>query len=144
MSRLAVSPVVNTRLVDITFTSAYPVFATEAVNAHVETYVQRNLDRRLDSVQETLRWVSGELATQQAAVEDSDLALVRYRESQNALSLDANTDIVNTRLAALNGDVTNAQRDRLQKENRSTPRSQASTRPATPRRRSRRWRSHRM
>ena len=116
VSRLTVSPVVNTRLVDITFTSAYPVFATEAVNAHIETYVQRNLDRRLDTVQETLRWVSGELATQQAAVEDSDLALVKYRESQNALSLDANTDIVNTRLAALNGDVTNAQRDRLQKE----------------------------
>ena len=116
VSRLSVSPVVNTRLVDVTFTSAYPVFAAEAVNTHVETYVQRNLDRRLDSVQQTLRWVSGELATQQAAVEGSDLALVEYRESQNALSLDASTDIVNTRLAALNADVTNAQRDRLQRE----------------------------
>ena len=30
VSRLSVSPVVNTRLVDVTFTSAYPVFAAEA------------------------------------------------------------------------------------------------------------------
>ena len=114
--RVTVSPVVNTRLVDVTFTSADPVFAAEAVNAHAETYVQRNLDRRLETVQQTLEWVTGELATQRTAVEASDRALADYRESQDALSLNTGTDIVTTRLAALNDQVTKAQTNRLQRE----------------------------
>ena len=116
LGRIAVSPVDNTRLVDVMFASADPVFAAEALNAHVETYVQRNLDRRLEAVQQTLEWVGGELSKQQIAVENSDVALADYREVQDALSLNASTDIVTTRLATLNGEVTRAQRDRLQKE----------------------------
>ena len=113
--RIQASPVGNTRLVDIMFTSADPVFAAQAANAHAETYVQRNLASRLESVQKTLEWVSGELATQQAGVEASDRALAEYRESQNALSLNASTDIVTTRLASLNDAVTRAEAVRQQK-----------------------------
>ena len=116
VGRVEVSPVVNTRLVDVMFSSADPVFAAEAVNAHVDTYVQRNLESRLETVQQTLEWVSGELATQQAAVEASDQALADYRESQNALSLNASTDIVTTRLADLNEQVTRSEADTRQRE----------------------------
>ena len=116
VGRIEVSPVLSTRLVDVMFTSADPVFAAEAVNAHVETYVQRNLDGRLETVQQTLEWVSGELATQQTAVETSDQALADYRELQDALSLNASTDIVTTRLADLNEQVTRAEADTRQKE----------------------------
>ena len=116
VGRIQVSPVINTRLVDVFFTSADPVFAAEAVNAHVDAYVRRNLDDRLETVQQTLEWVSGELATQQAAVEASDQALADYRESQDALSLNASTDIVTTRLADLNLQVTRSQADARQKE----------------------------
>jgi capsular exopolysaccharide synthesis family protein len=115
-SRITVSPVVNTRLVDVEFTSTDPAFAAEAVNTHVETYVQRNLARRLDSVQQTLEWVNSQLATQQAAVEAGDLALADYRVSQDALSLNVSTDIVTTRLASLNDSVTRAETDRQRKE----------------------------
>ena len=116
VSRIAVSPVVNTRLVDVMFTSADPVFAAEAVNVHVETYVRRNLDNRLEAVRQQLEFVSSELVKQQAKVTAGDVALTDYRESENALSLNASTDIVNTRLADLNREVTNAQRARLQRE----------------------------
>ena len=116
VGRIGVSPVGNTRLVDITFKSADPVFAAEAVNAHVDTYVQRNLDRRLETVQQTLEWVSGELTTQQAVVERADLALAEYLEAQDALSLHASTDIIGSTLAALTSQVNSTRRDLLQKE----------------------------
>ena len=114
--QIQVSPVGDTRLVDIMYISADPAFAAQAVNAHAETYVRRNLDGRLETVRQTLKWVSGELATQQAAVETSDQALADYRESQDALSLNASTDIVTTRLADLNEQVTRAEADTRQKE----------------------------
>jgi succinoglycan biosynthesis transport protein ExoP len=116
VSRLAVAPVVNTRLVDVSYTSADPAFAADAVNTHVETYVERNLASRLEAVQKTLAWVSGELATQQSGVEESDRSLSEYRESENALSLDANTDVITTRLATLNSQVSTARADRIQAE----------------------------
>ncbi len=116
VGRLSVAPVVNTLLVDVSYTSADPVFAAKAVNTHVETYVERNLAGRLDAVRQTLEWVSGELATQQAAVGGTDRALAEYRDSQDALSLNASTDVVTTRLATLNGQVSSARAERLQKE----------------------------
>jgi capsular exopolysaccharide synthesis family protein len=116
VSRIAVSPVVNTRLVDIMFTSTDPVFAAEAINAHVQTYVERNLERRLETVQQTLEWVTGQLETQQAAVESSELALADYRESQDALSLNASTDIISTTLARISSEMTQARTVRAQKE----------------------------
>ena len=116
VARLSVVPVTSTRLVDVSFTSSDPVFAAQAVNTHVETYVERNLAGRLDTVQQTLEWVSGELSTQQGAVEEGDRSLAEYRESQNALSLNASTDVVTTRLATLNDQVSTARAERLQKE----------------------------
>ena len=118
VGRLAVAPVVNTRLVDVSYTSADPVFAAAAVNTHVETYVERNLSSRLEAVQKTLEWVSGELATQQSGVEESDRSLAEYRESENALSLGSNTDVITTRLATLNGQVSTARANRIQTESR--------------------------
>ena len=114
--RIQVSPVANTRLVDVSITSTNAVFAATAINAHVETYVERNLDHRLETVQQTLGWLSDQVAKQQAAVEDGNLALAEYRESQDALSLNSSTDIVTTRLASLNDAVMRAEANRLQQE----------------------------
>ena len=119
-SRIQVSPVTGTRLVDISFTSTDPVFAAAAINAHVETYLQRNLDHRLEAVRQTLGWLSDEVAKQQAAVEASNRALAEYRESQDALSLNSSTDIVTTRLASLNDSVLRAEANRLQWESLHT------------------------
>ncbi len=116
VARLSVDPVSSSRLVDVSFTSSDPVFAAQAVNTHAETYVERNLARRLADVQQTLEWLNGELSTQQRAVGASDRSLAEYRESQNALSLNANTDVVSTRLATLNEQVSSARAARLQKE----------------------------
>jgi succinoglycan biosynthesis transport protein ExoP len=78
--------------------------------------MERNLAGRLEAVHETLEWVSQELATQQAGVEDGDRSLAEYRESQDALSLNASADVVTTRLASLNEQVSVARAARLQRE----------------------------
>ena len=75
LGRIQVTPVVNTRLVDVFFVAADPVFAAHALNTHVEEYVQLTLDRRLQNTQSTAEWLDEELATQQLAVEASEQAL---------------------------------------------------------------------
>lgn len=116
IARIQVAPVINTRLVDVYFTSADPVFAAAALNAHIETYVEENLARRLQQMHKTLEWLEAELVKQQTLVEDSERAMAEYREIQNALSLEDANNIVGARLAQLNDAVTRAGTTRRQKE----------------------------
>jgi len=116
VSRIQVEAVVNTRLVDVYFTGADKVFAAAALNAHIETYVEENLARRLQNTQKTLDWLDAELAKQQTTVEASERSLAEYRENQNALSLEDANNIVGARLTQLNDAVTRAGTNRRQKE----------------------------
>ena len=116
IGRVQVAPVVNTRLVDVMFVAADPVFAATALNTHLEEYVQLNLDRRLENTQSQLSWLDDELVKQQLTVEGSERALATYRERQNAVSLDDDQNIVQARLNQLNDAVTRIEGERLQRE----------------------------
>jgi succinoglycan biosynthesis transport protein ExoP len=116
ISRVNVSPVRGSRLVDVSFTSQTPAFASQAVNALVDEYVTQNLDLKLQTTQNMLDWLENELANQQKKVEGSERALAEYRDKKNALSLDDKQNIVLARLNQLNDAVTKAKTSRVQKE----------------------------
>ena len=116
LSRVRVTPVPNSHLVNVGFQSADPELAARAVNVLAEEYVRLNLEIRLASTDETLAWLADELTTQRATVEAAEYRLATYRETQNALSLDGSQDIVTTRLQQLNNALTVAETTRAQKE----------------------------
>ena len=116
LSRVQVTPVPNSHLVNVGFQSADPELAARAVNALAEEYVRLNLEIKLASTDETLAWLAEELTTQRATVEAAEYRLATYRETQNALSLDGTQDIVTTRLQQLNNALTVAETTRAQKE----------------------------
>ena len=116
LSRIRVTPVSNSHLVNVSFQSADPELAARAVNVLAEEYVRLNLEIKLTSTDETLAWLTEELTKQRAAVEAAEYRLATYRETQNALSLDGTQDIVTTRLQQLNNALTVAETTRAQKE----------------------------
>ena len=116
LSRVQVTPVPDSHLVNVSFQSADPELAARAVNVLAEEYVRLNLEIKLTSTDETLAWLTEELTKQRAAVEAAEHRLATYRETQDALSLDASQDIVTTRLQQLNDALTEAERTRAQKE----------------------------
>ena len=116
IGRVQVAPMQGTRLVDVYFDAAEPGFASRAVNALADEYVQQNLELRLQNIDKTLVWLTEELEKQQAKVTASEQALADYRSSQNALSLDDRQNIVVARLNSLNDSVTRARTQRVQKE----------------------------
>ena len=116
LSRIRVTPVPSTHLVNVTFQSADPELAAQAVNVLAEEYVRLNLEIRLASTDDTLTWLAEELTRQQAKVEAAEHRLATYRETQNALSLDGSQDIVTTRLQHLNDALTVAETTRARKE----------------------------
>jgi len=116
MSRIAVEPVKNSRLVDVGFIATDPTFAATAVNALAREYVEQNKDTRSRNVLASLQWLTAELVRQKAKVEASEQALASYREDQNAISLQDTQNIVVARLNQLNDVATRAKTNRVQKE----------------------------
>jgi capsular exopolysaccharide synthesis family protein len=105
-----------TRLVEIVYTSSSPEFAALAATAIAEEYTQQNLDLRLETINKSLVWLGDEVAKQEKKVTEAETAMARYREQQNALSLEDRQNIVVSRLNTLNETATRARTARLQKE----------------------------
>ena len=116
LSGLAIVPEKSTRLVEVVYTSSDSQFAALAANTLAEEYAQQNLDLRLDTLHKNLAWLDAELAKQETKVREAEAAMSRYREQQNALSLEDRQNIVVSRLNQLNDTVTHARTARLQKE----------------------------
>jgi succinoglycan biosynthesis transport protein ExoP len=109
-------PEKQTRLVEIAYVSTDPQFAALAATTLAEEYAQQNLDLRLETINKNLAWLGEEVVKQESKVTEAEAAMARYREKQNALSLEDRQNIVVARLNTLNDTVTRARTTRLQKE----------------------------
>ena len=116
LAALTISPIRNSRLVDIRFRSTDPTTAQSIANTAAAEYIQQSLEFKFFSSKEASDWLGGQLAEQRKKVEDSEQALQRYRERGNAVALEDRQNIVVQQLADLNAAVTKAQTERIQKE----------------------------
>jgi capsular exopolysaccharide synthesis family protein len=116
LRRLIVLPVRNSRLVDVKFQSHEPALAASVANALAGTYIEQNVESKLGATKQASDWLAEQLETQRKQVEASELALQRYRESNDAMSLDEPNNIVVQKLTELNAAVTKAKTDRIERE----------------------------
>ena len=113
---LTVTPVRNSRLVEVRFESRHPAFAATIANALAKNYIDQSLEFKFQASKQASDWLGGQLSEQRGKVESSEAALQKYREQNDALSLEERQNIVVQKLADLNGAVTRAKTDRIQKE----------------------------
>ncbi|MGE0702781.1 MAG: GumC family protein [Vicinamibacterales bacterium] len=116
MARTSVVVLPLSAVVNVSVESTDPQLAAKAANALAEGFIQRDLDSRLTGAQEASAWIGRQLEEQRARVTETEAALQRYRESQNAGSLDERQNIVVQRLGDLNSAVTRARTERIAKE----------------------------
>jgi exopolysaccharide transport family protein len=113
---LTVTPVRNSRLVDLTFSSPDPALAADVANALARAYIDQDLEYKFLSSREATDWLAQQMAEQRKQVEVTERALQTYREQNDAVSLEDRQNIVVQKLADLNGAVTRARTERIQKE----------------------------
>ena len=111
LARLRVTPVHQTRIIEVGYESSDPELAARIVNALAATYIKYNQETRSQASKEATAWLTEQLAEQRRKVEASELAVQQYRERENSLSLDPGQNIVTQRLNALNASVTQAKTD---------------------------------
>ena len=113
---VTVSPIRNSRLVDLKYSSKDPQFAAMAANALARAYIQQTLEYKFLSSKEASDWLGLQLTEQRKQVEVSEQALQRYREQTDSVSLEDKQNITTQKLTDLNSAVTRAKTERLQKE----------------------------
>jgi polysaccharide biosynthesis transport protein len=116
LEKLTVAPVRNSRLVEVAFRAEQPQLAADVANAVARAYIDMNLDFRFRATREASEWLTQQLTEQRKGVESAEVRLQQYREKNDALSLEDRQNIVVQKLADLNGAVTRAKTERLQKE----------------------------
>ena len=116
LSRLTVAPIRNSRLVDVNYRSPDPVVAERILNTLARAYIEQHLEYKLMASKEATDWLGQRLGEQRKQVESAESALQRYREQNDAISLEDRENIVVQKLADLNAAVTRAKTVRIEKE----------------------------
>lgn len=116
LANLTVTPVPESRLLDISVSATDPVVAAKLTNAIVRHGINQDLGLRASSNQETSQWLSRQLAEQRQRLEASEAALQQYKEEKNALSVGDRQNIVDQKLIDLNSALTRAKTERIAKE----------------------------
>jgi capsular exopolysaccharide synthesis family protein len=116
LRNLTVSPIRNSRLVDVKYRLDDPALASRIVNAVAKNYIEQDLEYKFVASKGASDWLGERLAEQRTQVEKAETALQRYREQNDAISLQDRENIVVQKLSDLNGAVTQAKTDRFQKE----------------------------
>lgn len=120
LGRIKVSPIRNSRVVDISFEARDPVLATKVVNTLAQAYIDRNLETRLDAIKDAVRWLHNRIDEERRKVEKAELALLRYKEKHGIVT-DFSSDaeqITAQKLAQLNNQVVEAESARVEAETR--------------------------
>jgi len=116
LNSLTVSPIRNSRLVDVRYESTNAELATEVANTLAHAYIEQSLEFKYTASKEASDWLGTQLTEQRKKVEASEAALQQYRERNDAVSLEERQNIVVQKLADLNSAVTRAKTERIQKE----------------------------
>jgi exopolysaccharide transport family protein len=118
ISRISVSPVGNSRLVDVGFKAKDKALAAKVVNTLANAYIDKNLETKLRAAQDAVRWLNDRIEEERKKVEKAEQALLRYKERHNIIT-DFSSDIEKVtaqKLAQLNQQVVDAESKRVEAE----------------------------
>ncbi len=113
---LSVRRVPNSRLMDVSFESTDPQLAARIVNAHIETYVQRNFQSQFDSTTRATTWLRDQLDELKIRVQRSEDARIAYERQNQIWTLDDKQNITTQRFADANRELTTAQNERVKRQ----------------------------
>jgi polysaccharide biosynthesis transport protein len=116
LGSLSVRRVPNSRLMDVSFESTDPQLAARIVNAHIETYVQRNFQSQFDATTRATAWLRDQLDELKVRVQKSEDARIAYERQNQIWTLDDKQNMTTQRFADANRELTAAQTERVKKQ----------------------------
>ncbi len=117
-SRLSVTAINGTNLVEIRYRDFDPRFSAAVVNRMVETYSDEDLHSRYERTMHVSGWLQTQLENLQSEAKNAQQQLVDYQKAHNIVGTDENSNLTIQTLEQLSSSVDNAEADRIMKEAR--------------------------
>ncbi len=115
---VTVEPVRNTRLVELGVEDPDPKLAAEMANAWAQAYVNQNMELKFQAAREALAWLTTQVNDLKAKVNESEVALQRYREQAGLVAVEEKQNLTVRKLAEFNSAYIEAKAKRLEMETR--------------------------
>jgi capsular exopolysaccharide synthesis family protein len=113
---LSVTPIKNSHVVEIGFSSPDPKIATHIVNILAHEYIEYSFENKFNSISRITEFLQKQLIDLKAKLENSEKALVNYARRNSITNIGEKLDVVTQSLGELNTKLTEAQSVRIDKE----------------------------
>ncbi|MBC8006860.1 MAG: chain length determinant protein EpsF [Prolixibacteraceae bacterium] len=105
-------------VIQVSFTAREPRLSADIANAFAKSYISTMLELRVEPTREAATWFNEQLKTLRINLEDAQARLTDYNRRRGIVSADEHFDVENTRLGTLADQVTRAQEQTSQWNNR--------------------------
>jgi polysaccharide biosynthesis transport protein len=116
LNRLRVTPVRNSRLVNVSFEAYRPALASAVANRLSQTYIQQALDFRFQTSSEAGDWLESQIAEQRKKAEALDREIAELRQREGLVNIEERRTLLDQRLKELGTALNERKTERLQKE----------------------------
>jgi succinoglycan biosynthesis transport protein ExoP len=115
-SGLAVEPVRNTQLVEITYRASSPVFAARAANGFADSFIDMGIEYRFASAGKTSTFLGSQIDSLKKEIADKESKLQSYSRRTDIVTMEPGSNVTLQRLQALNKSFIDAKNTRIAKE----------------------------
>ncbi len=113
-----ITPVEETRLLQIHVASPMPAFARDLANATAEAYIDFNIENRLESSQNTLTWLTDNLYEMKKKLEDAEKEFQAFKQEAKLISMEDSQQMIAQKIRDFNDAYIQARNKRLEIESK--------------------------
>ncbi|PYQ65555.1 MAG: hypothetical protein DMF53_05260 [Acidobacteria bacterium] len=113
---LAVDPVRNTQLVQLSFRASSPEFAAKAANAFAESYIDMGVEDRFATAGKASTFLSSQIEKLKEEIQDKETQLQAFSRRSDIVTMDPAANVTLKRLEALNTQYIEAKKMRIERE----------------------------
>lgn len=115
-SSLAVAPVPDSKILDVSFTSPNSVLARMIVNSVTKAYIEKTLEMKMESSGYTIKWMTQKADEERERLRQSEIALQEYMKAQNIVTTENRLAMPPQKLSELNIQLNDAETRRKELE----------------------------
>lgn len=113
---IEVEPVLNSRLVAISFLSPNPEFSALVADAVAKAYLEETLDMKMEFTRRTLAWMTKKAEEEQHKLEGSEKKIQEFMRANNLVTLEDKVAVLPQQLSRVGTDLVKAQTRREELE----------------------------
>jgi len=113
---IVVAPVKNSKIIDVSYLSTNPDFATHIVNSVARAYIEEILEMRMSASRYSLEWMTKKAEEEKTKLEQSERALQEYMKSHDIVTLQDKVAITPEKLTEFNALLIRAETKRKEVE----------------------------